>query len=225
MRKLYYYPLCSASKIAMFILSEKKLDYIVEFTKFWDANSGLCDLNSFGRLPVLIDLNGSTISGIYAIFEYLEEKYEELSLLSQDSLERAEARRIFQWVNEDFSIEITNVLAFEKGMKRYFVQGQSSAPSSSVIKQIKEISDKYIKQVEWFIDRRNWLAGDTFSIADVSVAANFSILDYFGNVHWHSYPIAKEWYARVKSRPGFRKILADRVPGIPSSSHYSILDF
>ncbi|HZY20786.1 MAG TPA: glutathione S-transferase family protein, partial [Beijerinckiaceae bacterium] len=36
---------------------------------------------------------------------------------------------------------------------------------------------------------------------------------------------AKDWYARVKSRPAFRAVLADRVPGMTPASHYADLDF
>lgn len=226
MRKLYYYPLCAFSRIALLALSEKKLDFSIEITKFWDKNSHLLDLNSFGRLPVLVDLNGSTIAGVYAVVEYVEDAYEDLHLLSSDLEERAEARRIFQWMNEDFAAEITTVLAFEKDIKRYFVsKGQSSAPSSSVIKNVKEASHAYFKQLETFIDQRNWLAGDIFSIADIAVAAHISVVDYLGNVLWSHYPILKGWYMRIKSRPSFKKILLDRLPGLPPSPHYKNLDF
>jgi glutathione S-transferase len=36
---------------------------------------------------------------------------------------------------------------------------------------------------------------------------------------------AKGWYARVKSRPSFRALLADTLPGIPPSKTYGDLDF
>jgi glutathione S-transferase len=226
MRKLHYHSLCAFSRTAQFALSEKKLDFSIEVTKFWDKNSGLCELNSFGRLPVLIELNGTVISGVYAVIEYLEEKYEESHILSPDANERAEARRIFQWVNEDFSAEVTSVLAFEKGLKRFFVsQGEQSAPSSAVLKQVRETFNKYVKKIEWFIDRRRWLAGDSFSIADIAVAAHFSIIDYMGSISWEYYPIAKEWYARIKSRPSFKKVLNERIPGIAPVSYYTDPDF
>jgi glutathione S-transferase len=36
---------------------------------------------------------------------------------------------------------------------------------------------------------------------------------------------AKDWYARMKSRPCFRGVLADRVPGLTPPAHYADLDF
>jgi glutathione S-transferase len=226
MRTLYYYHLCAASRTAMFVLSEKRIDFSVEITRFWEQKSKLCELNPFGRLPVLVDLNGSIVSGVYAVSEYLEETYEENRILSTNANERAEARRIFQWVNEDLSAEITSVLAFEKGIKRYFAsQDQFSTPSSSIIKQIKKDADRYFKQIETLIEKRRWLAGSCFSIADIAAAASISIIDYFGNISWEQYPTLKEWYARIKSRPSFRRILNDRVPGISPISYYNDPDF
>jgi glutathione S-transferase len=57
------------------------------------------------------------------------------------------------------------------------------------------------------------------------VAAHLSALDYFGEVPWTDHPTASEWYVRMKSRPSFRSILSDRVPGQPPVAHYAELDF
>ncbi|MDR1208691.1 MAG: glutathione S-transferase family protein [Holosporales bacterium] len=222
MRKLYYYPLCAFSRTALILLAEKKLDFSIEVTRFWDRNGPLLELNPFGRLPVLIDLNGSTISGTYAITEYLEDAYDNIRLLPIDIAERAEARRIFQWMQEDFSADVTVPLVFEKDIKRYFPQ---SSPSSSAIKQVKEAIAVYFKLIEGFVSRRNWLAGNTLSIADIAAAAHISVLDYLGAISWAHFPVVKEWYMRIKSRPSFKRVLTDRVPSIQPISHYSNLDF
>jgi glutathione S-transferase len=63
------------------------------------------------------------------------------------------------------------------------------------------------------------------TLADVAAAAHLSAVDYLGDVPWTDHAPAKEWYARIKSRPSFRAILADAMPGIPPPKHYSDLDF
>jgi glutathione S-transferase len=50
-------------------------------------------------------------------------------------------------------------------------------------------------------------------------------LDYIGDVPWDQHPRAREWYARLKSRPSFRPLLGDHVPGAPPPAHYANLDF
>ena len=52
-----------------------------------------------------------------------------------------------------------------------------------------------------------------------------SALDFLGDVDWSASAAAKDWYARMKSRPSFRAILADRVHGIAPPPHYADLDF
>ena len=75
------------------------------------------------------------------------------------------------------------------------------------------------------MDRRNWLAGSYLSLADLSAAAYFSCLDYLNEVPWGDYPLAREWYARMKSRPSFQPLLKDFLPGVPPPIHYTDLDF
>ena len=63
------------------------------------------------------------------------------------------------------------------------------------------------------------------SIADFAAAAQLSSLDYVGDVDWGRNAPLKEWYAKVKSRPAFRSLLADLVPGFTPPEHYADLDF
>jgi glutathione S-transferase len=79
--------------------------------------------------------------------------------------------------------------------------------------------------VAYLAERRRWLAGDHFSLADITAAAHLSALDYLDDVVWDEHEPAKDWYARVKSRPAFRPILADHIPGAPPPKHYADLDF
>jgi glutathione S-transferase len=51
------------------------------------------------------------------------------------------------------------------------------------------------------------------------------VIDYFGDVPWNDFPGAKTWYMKLKSRPAFRPLLADRWPGLTPAPHYDDLDF
>lgn len=212
--------------MALLELSEKKLDFTVEITKFWERSSGLLELTPFGRLPVLVDLNGSVIRGIYAITGYLEEAYEDVPLFGEDFMERAEARAMIQNMHEDFASEVLIPLVFERDIKRRFPDSSlSSAPSSASMHQIRDATNFHLKRLETFAERRNWLAGTTMSAADLAAAAHLSVVDYLGGIAWKHFPALTEWYMRIKSRPSFKRLLLDRVPGLPPVSYYSNLDF
>jgi len=51
------------------------------------------------------------------------------------------------------------------------------------------------------------------------------VADYLGEVPWNDDETVKTWYARVKSRPAFRPLLADTLAGVPPSKSYADLDF
>src|SRR5262249_46349793 len=72
---------------------------------------------------------------------------------------------------------------------------------------------------------RDWLAGERMSYADLAAAAHLSVVDYLGDVPWDEDEAAKAWYARVKSRPSFRPLLADIHGGIQPSKAYADPDF
>ena len=83
----------------------------------------------------------------------------------------------------------------------------------------------HLDYIAYLIDRRKWLAGDFLSLADLAAAAHLSTVDYIGDVPWKDHEGAKNWYSRVKSRPSFRTLLEDNIPGAPPSKHYRNLDF
>ena len=82
-----------------------------------------------------------------------------------------------------------------------------------------------MEYVSWLAERRNWLGGERISFADFAAAGHLSSLDYIGAVPWDAFPVAKRWYAKLKSRPAFRGLLADHLPSLPPSEHYADLDF
>jgi glutathione S-transferase len=79
--------------------------------------------------------------------------------------------------------------------------------------------------VGWLVRTRDWLAGRRMSYADLAAAAHLSAADYLGDVPWNEDEAAKAWYARIKSRPSFRPMLAETLAGIPPSQTYADLDF
>jgi glutathione S-transferase len=83
----------------------------------------------------------------------------------------------------------------------------------------------HLDYLGWLAETRLWLAGSSLSLADLTAASHLSALDYIGDIDWSLNDAAKDWYARVKSRPGFRPLLADRVSGVNPPPHYADLDF
>lgn len=222
MRILYHYPLCPFSRKVRLSLAEKKLDFSLEKESFWEKRAEFLNINPLGQVPVMIDLNGSEIADSIAITEYLEEAYPERSLLGDSLIVRAEVRRLVMWFDSKFATEVSLCLLYQKAIKRFIC---NDSPDSALIRAAKQAIHRHLDYISWLADRRNWLGGDNFSLADITIAAHLSVVDYFGDIPWDKHEPTKQWYARIKSRPSFRAFFQDRIPGILPSEHYQNLDF
>jgi glutathione S-transferase len=222
MRVLYHFPLHAGCREIRILLAEKKLDCALEAEKIWERRAEFLQLNPAGEVPVLVDEDDAVLPGARVIVEYLEEVYPEPGFLGGSPIERAEVRRLIDWFGLKFHREVTHGLVDERIMKRFLGMG---APSSQAIRAGLHNIGYHLDYIAWLSERRRWLAGDEFSLADITAAAELSTVDYLGDVPWDGHAEAKDWYARVKSRPSMRPLLADLVPGVPPPKHYADLDF
>jgi glutathione S-transferase len=222
MRLLYHLPLSPASRKIRIMLQEKTLDFTLKVEKTWERRPEFLALNPAGDVPVLIEPDGTVLAESTAIAEYVDEVYRERLLIGINPVDRAEVRRLVAWFDVKMNHEVTENLVGEKLMKRLLSVGQ---PNSAAIRAGKANIGYHLDYIGYLIERRRWLGGDHFSLADIAAAAHLSAIDYLGDVPWEQHEPAKEWYARVKSRPSFRPILADHIPGVAPPAHYADLDF
>lgn len=222
MRTLYHLPLDPGCRKIRILLSEKRLDCALKTEQVWERREQFLRLNPAGEVPVLIEEDGTSVAGGHVITEYVEEVYPEPPMIGTDPLDRAEARRLVEWFDGKFAREVSTNLIEEKVTKRFLRLGH---PNPSAIRAGLANIHYHLDYIAWLDERRRWLAGDVFSIADIAAAAHLSAVDYLGDVPWAKHPGAKDWYARVKSRPSLRPILADNIPGAAPPPHYADLDF
>lgn len=221
MRILYHHPLSAFSRKVRVALAEKRLEFETELEKPWERREEFLMLNPAAEVPVLVEDDGLVVAGHGPICEYLEEGFP-ITLLGPDQVSRAETRRLAAWFDEKFNREVTELLVGEKLFKRFTGQG---TPHAQAIRAGHANIHYHLDYIAWLAERRTWLAGDDLTLADLSAAAHLSCVDYLGDVPWDEHPEAKNWYARIKSRPSFRPILGDHVPGASPPPHYADLDF
>jgi len=202
-------------------MSEKRLSFDLAVKDPWTPDEGLFALNPSGELPILVSDNEHVLADAQAICEYLEETEPEPVLIGRTAETRAETRRLVTWFGAKFQSEVTDMIAGEKLVKRL----TGGAPDSRFVRAGKSNINTHLSYIAWLTERRSWLAGDSLTWADLAAAAQLSLIDYTGDVPWGDHPLAKDWYARVKSRPSMRPILNDVVQGIPAHPDYANLDF
>ena len=214
MRRLIHLMLSPSCRLARLMVGEKRVA----------CDPALSD-DPRQTMPVLVDMDGSRAVGVWAILDHLESNFPDHPLAPADDTARREALRWLDWAMGPFHEAVTQRIVYEKAAPKYTGAGFSRAPDMNVIRAGRAELKEALAAIGRAAEQNGNLACRETTLGDLGVAAHLSALDYFGEVPWQDFPTAQEWYVRMKSRPSFRSILADRVPGQPPVSHYAELDF
>ena len=221
MIRLFHVPLSPFCRKVRLSLAEKKLEVELVEERYWERDPDFLRRNPAGKVPIL-RIDDMILSESAAICEYIEEKYPTPSLMPRDPEGRFEVRRLVSWFDDKFHHEVTSNLLYERVNRKLTKSGY---PDSKNVKAGSKAIKYHLDYMAWLLDRRRWLAGDTMTLADFAAAAHLSSLDYISDVDWNRSAVVKDWYAKIKSRPAFRSLLADHVSGFPPPAHYADLDF
>lgn len=219
--RLYHTPLSPFSRKVRLVLAEKRIEVELVEDRFWEPDSELARRNPAGKLPVLRH-DGMMLAESQAICEYLEETVPEPALMPEDAAGRYEVRRLCAWFDDKFNAEVTRPILRERVWKKVQKTGY---PDARAVKAGLAAIKAHMDYLTSLLDERRWLAGSRLTLADFTAAAHFSCLDYISDVDWDRGQSLRDWYATIKSRPAFRRVLADQVPGFPPAPHYAELDF
>ena len=227
---LFHHPFCPHSRFVRLMMGEYGVAVRLVEERVWERREAFLLLNPAGTTPVLVEEGHPAVPGADVIAEYLDEtrgaELDDRRLLPTEPGTRVEVRRLTGWFNAKFFEEVTNLLVVEKIYKRHMsVNHGGGPPDTQAIRAARSNIRYHLAYIGWLMRGRTWLAGERLSYADLAAAAQLSVADYLGDVPWNEDEGAKNWYARVKSRPSFRTILADTLPGMPPSATYADLDF
>ncbi len=222
--------MCPHSRFVRLALAE--LGYEVELAeeRAWERRHDFLALNPAGTTPVLVENSQLVVPGAQVIAEYLDETrglvLGDARLLPEDPAGRIEVRRLSDWFNGKFFAEVTSWLVNEKVNRRFMPSNAGGGgPDMDAVRAARANIKFHLRYIGWLTGSRNWLAGDRMSYADLAAAAHLSCADYLGDVPWAEDENAKNWYARIKSRPSFRPLLNERVAGMAPDPVYADLDF
>ncbi len=221
MNRLYHVPLSPFCRKVRLTLKEKRIEVELVEERYWEQSPDFLRRNPAGKVPVL-RMDGRLMSESQAICEWLEEAYPTPALMPRDLDARYEVRRLCNWFDDKFHDEVTSKLLYERVNRK--VQG-TGYPDSRNVKSGATRIKYHLDYMAWLLDQRRWLAGDSMTLADFTAAAHLSCLDYISDVDWDRHAVVKDWYVKLKSRPCFKDLLRDQIPGFQPPSHYADLDF
>ncbi|MEM8795498.1 MAG: glutathione S-transferase family protein [Pseudomonadota bacterium] len=229
MLRLVHYPFSAHSRFVRLCLAEYGEEAELTEAKPWERREALLKINPAGTIPILIENSGPAICGHDVIAEYLDETrgplHRDRRLMPENPNQRAEIRRLVNWFLVKMHDEAVSYLVKEKIEKIELGSSEGGPPDSQVVRVARSNLRPHLDYISFLAGTRNYLGGQRLSYADLAAAAALSVVDYTGDIVWEDDDAVKAWYSRMKSRPSFRAILAERLRGLPPAPHYTDLDF
>lgn len=222
MMTLYHHPICPLSRQVRIYLTELDCQFGTIKEDYWLRRQEFLQINPHGAVPTIILDEENTISGIYPVVEYFVDSLENFFFMPKNTFIRAEIRKHIHWFNETMYRQVSKILIDEKIIR---LMMRSGSPRSDFLKMAKKNLNSHFKYLSDLLQDKSYIIGDQISCADIAASSHISVIDYFGEIDWNQWPEIKNWYSLIKSRPGFKSILQDEIPGFVPPLHYSVIDF
>lgn len=163
-----------------------------------NRQEGYLKINPAGQCPALELADGTILSEITAICEYLEEKQPEPSLIGRTPEERAETRMWTRRIDLGFVEPMAMGFRSSQGLKM-FQDRMRCIPHAA--DDLKACAQDRLRWLDGQMAGRTFVAGDRFTLADVLL---FCFVDFGQQVKQPLDPELKNinaWFERVAARP------------------------
>jgi glutathione S-transferase len=154
--------------------------------------------NPHGQMPCLELDNGSFLSEIIPICEYLEDKNPSPALVGGNAEEKAETRMWTRRIDLNICEPLANGFRFSAGLP-LFQSRMVTVPEAA--DGLKKIAQDRLKWLDGQMAGKDYVAGKRFTLADILL---YCFIDFGGQVGQPLDPEFKNlaaWFARVKERP------------------------
>ena len=227
---LYHYPICPLCRKIRFLFYENGVkNCAFKIENFWEHREKFCRINPTGKVPFLAiqqeedgEKKSLLIWGKNSIVNYLRQKYPVETLLYGSIENQANILKYDEWFETQFYDDVSYPIINERVYTFYKKKREINL---EVLKMARFNLKQHMNFIEKMLQNRDWIVGDKFSLADLSCACQLSSLDYLGEINWADYPMIKNWYQIIKSKPSFREFLYDTIPDFKPSVWYRELDF
>ena len=153
--------------------------------------------NPAGQMPALELDDGSIVTEITAICEYLDETQPGESLIGDTPEERAQTRRWTRWVDLNIVEPMSNGFRFSEGLE-LFRNRMRVLPEAA--DGLKACAQDKLAWLDGQLAERDYVAGDRFTLADVLLHSFISFGERVGQPLDRKLKNVAEWYDRVGER-------------------------
>lgn len=163
-------------------------------------------INPSGTVPVLETDDGIYISETVAICHYLEKLHPEPPLMGQNATEQALVLMWNSFIEQNGMMSIAEMLRnWSPGFRdRVFPGTVDYEQMPQLVERGRLRSEQFFDRMEQRLQESTYLAGDTYTLADISLLA---MTDFAGWVELNppsTRPALARWYALANARPSAR---------------------
>jgi glutathione S-transferase len=188
-------------RVVRIFMAEKglKIPFVeIDLLKGENRKEPYLSKNPHGQLPTLELDDGTTISEITAICEYLEDTHPTPPLIGATPAEKAEARMWTRRVDLNICEPMLSGFRFSQGLQLFKDRVVTVPEAADGLKKIARDRSKWL---DGQMAGREFICGKRFTLADILL---YACLDFGATV---GQPLDPEntalasWFARVKARP------------------------
>jgi len=234
---LYHNAASTCSQKVRLVLAEKGLEYEsrdVDLIGGGQHDAEYVKLNPNHVVPTIVDGGGVFVESTL-INEYLEDAYPEPALSPRDAAGRHAMRLWTKRIDElhpnagtiTYGIGTRPMLVArgQEAIEAHVAQIPNEARRAqrlSVIQHGLKAPEfvgaiaafcAFLDQMQHDLSEREWLAGDTYSLAEAAALPYVMRLDHLAMTPFiDARPKVADWYARVQARPSFETAIAKLLP-------------
>ncbi len=235
MLTLYHYDRSTAAQRVRLSLEEKGIAWksLIVDTARGDVDELPADyhrLNPKGLVPVIID-NGEAIPESLVILEYLEDAYPDVPLRPDTPAARAKMRLWMRRIDDGVHVASRTLGVCIVNRHIYAAKGKEKigAYYAKMRDQVRKTNDqvniasgldspllpdsvatfrKLFEEMDATLAAQEWLAGDSYSLADIALVVYVRRLESFQMAPlWQHLTHLNAWYERIAARPAYERAI------------------
>ena len=233
MLELYHNNISVCAQKVRIALAEKGIPWVghhLEFARGDQVTPQYLKINPRGLVPTLVH-DGQIIIESTVIDEYIDEVFPEPPLKPSDPVERAHMRLWSKLCDEGLHTACASI-SFAAAFARQLAHGKTpeelearlaAMPDPArrdrqrqiilhgfdvpFVREHVKLYDKAIGDMEAALSKSDWLAGSSFSLADISLIPYIERMNRLGlEGMWAKRQRVAEWFGRMMARPSFSAI-------------------
>ena len=198
---------------ARVVLTEKGMDYTLENVNIFPAPDWFTEISPLKRIPVLRDTDRpepNTIADSSSICAYAEQQTPTPAFYPADGFDRGRACWFEEYGDTEVAAAVGMGVFRPIALAALMGKEQDTAAAEKTMNERMPVIFDYLTKE---LGANDYLVGNTFSIADVSIATHFVNLQHAGYkpdpARW---PTFAAFIERVLSRPSFKALIDEEAP-------------